>query len=558
MTSIENIYDFLNKENEINIDNYLSDKDIDYDELLIKKFWEGLHYFFDDDKDDIKKFISNQKVKLPNRWKIILNYPSKLMKFMKEAYTITDLSDEVIDILHNNKINNIRTLNPFLFIFCYKQLSTKIEIFKIENKDTYIIKYNGKKVRPQYYYTFSIFYHLLTNEKIDIMIKEQKRKNKFLFASCLEKIYYNMDMEKIIITESLQDNARRRYNDICIGIDMNIDELDKFASEKILIDRINKEKFLKKLNEDKDEYYNTLIIEINEDHHLPFRDEDRKISIYEKTGKLNIQFTINQDNFKEFMKKIYKEISSILYKNYDIDLGVLFYMCVIQNFDYDYALYFLNIHNKTFSGSGIKFNDVISIFNGKLKNEDKFIKSCFEELDDEDKTNFIEFNEDEPRESILSSSGVDIVIGLPRKKECTAITEIKETYTKFREGFFTFINDSLSKEEEQYTNIVLNRINELNKVIEAFVYPSIKVFMEKISEDDIENYRLSQHLHFIKFTKNKFYKEGISTKLLINCFGKIPNFDSKLEKMGGDLQKIPECTFVNSDIVYNVLSKNNE
>jgi len=556
MTHIEEIYKFLLDENESTFQNYLTDNfEINSDELLIKNFWQSLEYYFDDNRELVKKFINNEKLKLPKKLDVILNYPSQLKKFINLEYSITELSDEIIAIMEKDKA---KIIHPLLFIFCYKQLSSKLKILKIENKDTYliksidnyIVKKKKTKAREQYSYTFSIFYHLFTNDKLDIIIKEYERNNNLLFANCLQKIYLNFKIEVYTKTDAIQDNRNGRFNDICIDI---TNDSNNYRKEHLLIDKINKIKESKNLNETKNNFYNYVLIEINENAHLPSLDEDRKISIFEKTGKLSNAFIIKDDNFKEFMKKIYKEISSILFNNYDKNLGIIFYLCCYENFNYTMADFFLNLYNR--KDQGIKFNEVIKIFKGRLKNENKFIKLCFEELDDDDKSNFLEYNNENPEESILSSVGVDIVITLPRKKECSSIIEIKECYTKFREGYFTFLNESLDDNYQKYTNIVLDRNRELRQMLDNFILPAIEKFYKNVTDDDKEEYKLSKNVPILKYTDNKFDREGISTKLLKTYFDRLPNFRKGFENIEDGCKNISNCKFIDSHIFDKIINK---
>ena len=122
------VYRILNEENEIHIENYMNDNyDIDSDSLLIKNFWKSLEYYFDNDKDNIKKFINNQNVLLDKKFNVLLSFPSSLNYLYNKSKTMENLSQEIINIINKN---DDRIIHPLLFILCYKFLS-KESLFKL-------------------------------------------------------------------------------------------------------------------------------------------------------------------------------------------------------------------------------------------------------------------------------------------------------------------------------------------------------------------------------------------------------------------------------------------
>ena len=506
------VYRILNEENEIHIENYMNDNyDIDSDSLLIKNFWKSLEYYFDDDKDNIKKFINNQNVLLDKKFNVLLSYPSSLNYLYNKSKTMENLSQEIINIINKN---DDRIIHPLLFILCYKFLSKEYDISYIVTKNKYHISKisNPKfKIRWQYHYTFIIYYYLFTNEQLDLLIKYYKSNEQNEYAQILEQIYFNFEIEKMV------NMHIDRFIDICINLE-------------------NENQIPNWLTETQEKFYNCVTIEINESHHKPNVDLERKISILAKTGKVALDFYFLEDELENIFMRLHQKIGSILYKNINKQLGISYYLTCIENIHIKYVNFFIDIHNNR--KVGYPFSKLISIFDGSLKNKDKFIKICEEELDE---TNFIEYNKDNIMKSKLSSTGIDIVLNLPRKKDCNKAKKIKEIYTKFREGYFSFLEDKLENTDEEFINILFSRNQEYRSIIQHLIKPVIELFCRKIKKEDIEKYNLIEQVPFLQKSNNRFHKEGVKLNNIRDFFGHIID----LNHVDDGLDNIPKCVYIN-------------
>ena len=226
---------------------------------------------------------------------------------------------------------------------------------------------------------------------MDLLIKYYKSNEQNEYAQLLEQIYFNFEIEKMV------NMHIHRFIDICINLE-NENETPNW------------------LTETQEKFYNCVTIEINESHHKPNVDLERKISILAKTGKVALDFYFLDDTLENIYVRLHQKIGSLLYKNINKQLGISYYLTCIENIHIKYVNFFIDIHNNR--KVGYLFSKLISIFDGSLKNKDKFIKICEEELDE---TNFIEYIEDDIMKSKLSSSGIDIVLNLPRKKDCNKL-----------------------------------------------------------------------------------------------------------------------------------------
>jgi hypothetical protein len=153
--------------------------------------------------------------------------------------------------------------------------------------------------------------------------------------------------------------------------------------------KINRKKSELCLNESKNEFFNSIIIEINELRHSKILDQERKLSIYRKTGKISLDLYILEDNFDNFCEELLEKISSHIFKTTDTQLGILFYLTCVEKININEAEYFLNIFNK--SKDGIIFEEVVSIYRDHIKMKE-FIKLCDNELDNTHKIAMPKYN----------------------------------------------------------------------------------------------------------------------------------------------------------------------
>lgn len=539
-----NIYEYLKNENDLHMISYLNDKYEEPDNLLIKNYWKSLEYYFNGDTKKIKNFIVDKEVVLNEKWTILMNYPTNLKKLLNNKVNMSSIANEIIKIICCEQNTNVRIIHPLLFILCYPYLHPHINIMKIYNKSTFNIKLiNSKtKIRPQYNYTFSIFYYLFTNIDLNILIEKQRFSNNLFFTECLEQLYFNFQIEKLIdMNLELDDICKVRFSDISIGIDYEKLENSSNKYNK----KINKMKTELYLSESKNEFFNSIIIEINELRHSKIADEERKLAIYRKTGKISLDFYILEDDFDDFCKKLLEKLGSHIYKTLDPQLGILFYLTCVDKININHSSYFLNIFNK--SKDGILFEEIISIYKGHIK-MNNFIELCNLELDD---SHFIERIPDNLMESRLNSLGIDIVIMLPRRSDSKNSVAIKEVYTTFREGYFNFIVKKLGNNNEKYMNLLLNKNQEYYNIIKNLIEPSINIFYNKITKEDILKYNLVEPVPFLQNSESKYDKEGVSLVNLRHFFGNI----IKLDEIDDGLLTIPKCKYISKQIMNNILLK---
>ena len=524
------VYKILNEENDVHIQNYMNDNyDIDSDSLLIKNFWKSLEYYFNDNKDKIKKFISNEKVLLDGKFNILLSYPSSLNNLRTKS--LSELSQEVITIIDKN---DDRIIHPLLFILCYKYLSKEYDICYIVTKNKYHISKisNPKfKIRWQYDYTFIIYYYLFINENLDLLIKHYKSEEQYVYAQLLEKIYFNFEIEKMVnMSLGIDDCCNTRFIDLCI----NLEYENEIPTG---------------LTETQEKFYNCVTIEINESHHKPNIDLERKLAILSKTGKVALDFYFLDNELEDIFKLIHQKIGSVLYKNINKQLGISYYLTCIENIHIKYVTFFIDIYN---SKNGYQFGKLISIFDGSLKNKDMFIKTCEEELDE---TNFIEYIENNIMESTLSSTGIDIVLNLPRKKECNKAKKIKEIYTKFREGYFSFLENKLENTDDYLLNILFSRNQEYGHIIQSLIKPFIELYCKKIKKEDIEKYNLIEQLPFLQKSNNRYHKDGVKLNNIRYFFGNIKELKEGLKHVDDGLNNIPKCIYINEKDMKKILQE---
>jgi hypothetical protein len=499
-------------------------------ELLNKHKNDILKYLFDTEKE-FEAFEKNKEVKLGKLWDSILSYPNELYVLKRTKTNKKTIVSRVVDSLLKN-IN--RAIHPILLIIFYYELRDYIKYNEMSNDDNENIqiqltsknKKYLKEIRPQINTTFKLYWKLINDKKI------QKFYNYYidndLVDAIINSIYYNITVEQLIhLNETLIETKKVRFNDLCISLDVDEELLVKKISP-IKYDRYIK--IRENLNEKQKEFQTKILVEINESHHMPSIDFLRKTTIYETTGKTIIDFNIVDDDINDIYNKIIKEISKTIYKNYDEDIGIIFYLTNIENMEIGIATFFLDIYNATKKNKGIPIKTILNVFNNwEFVDKNKFIKLIKTELDCE--TYFITKNDDF-KNSFLSSLGVDRLIFLPRKEDFVNTEEIitfVKMYNKFREGFFRTIEAFLNNDDE--TNIIIYLLKKLTfrEDFEKFKEPLVNSFLEKILNEDLINavedkykIELDKWLPILMKSKSKYH--NIDTNIMKNSFGdKIAN-----------------------------------
>jgi hypothetical protein len=487
-----------------------------------------LQYLFNDNNKEINLFVSNKEVKLNKRWDPILNYPNELFILRRTNISRNIIVKKVIDGLLAN-IN--RVIHPILLIIFFYELQDYIKYTEIskENEDDDIViqltsknKKVLKEIRPQINSTFKLYWKLLNDKKIKTFASHYFGND--LVEEIINSLYYKITVEQLInLNTTIIETKKIRFNDLCLSLDISDEVLENNLS-KNKYDNFIKNKEI--LSEKQQEFQNKILIEINENHHLPSIDFLRKTTIYEATSKTIIDYNIKDDNLDLIYSKIMKEISKLIFKNYDEDLGFIFYLITIENMSIGDATFFLNIHNNTTKkNKGLSVKIILDIFKvWEYVDKKNFMKLIKLELDNE--VYFIEQNDDF-KNSLLSSLGVDRLIFLPRKSDfinCDDLIRFVKMYNKFRVSFFKTIETFLTSDDEN--NIIIHLLKKLNskEEFEKFKQPLIDHFLEKIKNDDLilnieEEFsiELDKYLPILMKSKSKFNK--IDINIMKNSFG---------------------------------------
>ncbi len=515
-------------------------------DLLNKHKNNILLYLFDTEKKcDI--FEKNKEIELNEKWDSILNYPNELYSLRRSTTTKSNILSRVIDSLLKN-IN--RVMHPILLIIFnyelrdyikYNEMSRDDDTQPIQIQLTSKNKKYLKEIRPQINSTFKLYWKLINDKKI------QQFNNYYLDNDLVEAIinslYYNITVEQLInLNTTIIETKKVRFNDLCISLDVN----ENLLKKKILPSKYkNYIKTQEMLNEKQKEFQTKILIEINESHHMPSIDFLRKTSIYETTCKTVIDYNITIDDIEIVYDKILKEISKTIFKNYDEDLGIIFYLSTIENINIEIATFFLDIYNLNKNNKGIPIKTILKVFNNwEYVDKNKFMKLIKSELDSEDY--FVKQNDD-IKLSLLSSLGVDRLIFLPRRDDFVNTEEIinfVSMYNKFREGFFKTIESFLSNDDENNIIIFLLKKLTIREEFEKFKIPLINSFLEKILNEDLinaveEKYKieLDKTLPILMKSTNKYHY--IDTNIMKNSLGdKVSNIiDEKFDSAKSEIKK---------------------
>ena len=484
-----------------------------------------LNYLLESEKN-VNDFDNDIKIKLGNKWNNILNYPSSLYTLRNTSITKSQFIDRMIAIL---KDKTIRVIHPILFIIFYNELTDEhIKYCSINNgKYIKLLPAESKKtiynLRDQTIYIFKIYWRLINDDKIKIFNNFYYENN--LVENLINSLYYNVKVEdKKDTNDVFIETKKMRFCDLSINLDFNNN--DETSDDEIDLEY---------------EFKNQILIEINENHHQPKIDYLRKQIIYLKTGKSLIFYetTTDEKYFDNLYLRILKEISKIIYKNYDKYIGIMFYLYIIENIDLEMSKLFLDIH--FYKRAAI--STILNIFEGwEFINKKKFLKKVIKNLNSP--VYFI--NKDEIFEdSILSSIGITKLLFLPSVGDfnfLTHLVEFAEIYDKFRDGFFKTIESFLNNDEDEELNKDLRKKyvfkEELKQLDELYMYFFLKVMKNYLNDDLLEKIK-------IKFD-NKYELDN-DLPFFINKKDKYNKFDKTIliNKFGEQIKKIIEETYIN-------------
>lgn len=521
-------------------------------ELLNKHKSNILKYLFDTDKES-DSFEKNKDIKLSEKWDPILNYPDELHSLKRTKTNKTVILTRIVDSLLKN-VNRI--IHPILLVIFYYELSDYIKYNEMSTDDDDEIiqiqltsknKKYLKEIRPQINATFRLYWKLINDKKI------QQFKNYYIDNDLAEEIinslYYKVTVEELIkINQTIIETKKVRFNDLCLCLDIN----EQIMKKKTLRSKYEKYMEIKdQLNEKQKDFQNKILIEINESHHMPSIDFLRKTSIYETTGKTIIDFNIVDDDLEIVYNKILKNIAKTIYKNYDENLGIVFYLVNIENIEIKMATFFLEIINK--KNEGVPMKTILNVFNNwEFVDKNNFLKLVKSELDND---SYFLSKHDDFKNSLLSSLGVDKLIFLPRKEDFVdteQMIDFVKLYNKFRESFFKTIETFLSSDDE--TNIVIYLLKKLTckEEFDKFKEPLINSFLGKLDEDLIniveEKYdiELDKWLPILMKSKNKYH--NIDTNVMKNSFGsKVANIIE--ERFDSAKSEIKKRTLIPKDVI---------
>jgi hypothetical protein len=318
------------------------------------------------------------------------------------------------------------------------------------------------------------------------------------------------------------ESCNVRFSDICINL--SIDEIIyiKYVDKKMR-DKNRELQVNKNLTDLQIEYLTNIIIEINEAHHIPIVDNLRKLNIYQITGKLSLDFSFIETDLLDFYKTILKQISKIIYLNYNQKFGIIFYICcIIGSIDVANAEFFWSIYERTvINNDGVILQDILDMFKSfgfKSKNIVNFMDIVKEELDDSEY--YIKLDKDNYNNSVLSNYGIDRVISLPRSSEFPKIKLFIKYYTTFRENVFNTILEFFNEDENIYTFKLINYINQMTEINENIIKPVLDIILDKLDNDTvkkIENkYNIKLYLPLPILVKTNSKYDEIDKKALSN------------------------------------------
>jgi hypothetical protein len=456
-------------------------------EYLNKQKDKILKYLFN--TEEIELFTSNKNIKLNIKWNTILNYPEELNSLKLSCTSRLNILSKSTEILLNNKC-----IHPILLLLFHYELRDYIKYNTSHNDNNdneihfQLTSKNKKKIkelRPQINTTFKLYWKLINDTKIQSLANHYFENN--LIQEIINNLYYQISIEELInMNDTIIETKKIKFNDICLNID-----IDKKILEKNMM-KCNYNIYIENrdnLSKNHQYFQNKILISINESNYHSSIDFTRKTNIYETTGKLIIDYNLVDDDIEIVYNNILKEISKLIYKNYDKNLGIIFYLVNIENINISIASFFLEIYNNTTkTKKGISIKYILSIFNEwEYVDKKSFMKMIKLELDNNEY--FIE-ESDDLKNALLSSLGVDKLIFLPRKTDfinCNEMIEFVKIYNKFREGFFNTIENLLMDREEN--NIIIYLLKKLiyREEYEKFKQPLIDAFLEKILNEEVKS-----------------------------------------------------------------------
>jgi hypothetical protein len=522
-------------------------------ELLNSHKMNILNYLFN---KDITNFEENKNIKLGEKWDSLLNYPDELFTLRRtETNKLIILSRIVTSLLDKKD----RVIHPILLIIFHNELSEHIKYIEMSNDDDefdiQLLPTNKKvlkEIKPQINFTFKIYWKLINDIKIKQILNFNNQNQ--LIEEIINSLYYKVTVEELIkINQTYVETKKVRFNDFCLNLDIDNKLFDKLSPVKY----INFIKEKEKLNERQCEYQNKIFIEINESHHEPIVDFLRKTSIYQTTGKVIIDYSIVTNNINDIYNKIMKEISKTIYKNYDETLGIIFYLVTVENIDIEMAEFFLDIRKNK---EGVPIKMILNRFKTwEYINKKNFMKLVKKELNDN--IYFINKNEDEFKDSLLSPTGIDRIIFLPRSDDFEKSEEILDfvkIYTKFREGFFNTIESFLNNNEEN--SIIIYLVNKLSmrEDFQNFKEPLITALTKKALNPDIIqaieekfNVKIDKNLPILIKSDNKYH--NIELNIMKNTFGDtVSNMIE--ERFNTYKSTIEKRTFISKEIIDFILN----
>lgn len=375
-----------------------------------------------------------------------------------------------------------------------------------------------KKLRHQIVISFQIYAQLLSDRKIKEFFDFNH--SNLLLTEIKNKLFFNFEIEKIVrMNLNLYDSCDVRFNDLCLNLNINktiyLNNVEPKLIQQKIMNGLNKN-----LTETQNDYLTNIIVEINEGHHIPVIDNLRKLNIYQETGKLSLDYSHVDTNFLHFYRQLLKEIGKIIYKNYGERDGIIFMLCCVDDFDISLAGYFCEIYYKTVvTNVGITVKEVIQVLKS-LGNKSKLTEEkIMEELDNE--ISFVEINQEDFYESLLSNVGVDQLMLLPARKNFKKKPQLIQQYTNFREKVFNSILEFFNGDDEStYVCKLLNHINQMTQITENIIKPMFEVLLSKLNKETIgkieskHNVNVNKVIPFLIKSASKY--DQIDKNILLN------------------------------------------
>ena len=531
----------------------------------LNEYKQNILEYLLESNENIKLFESDSPIKLNKKWNIILNYPDILNRLKISTTTRSTMVSMVTDILLDK---SCRSIHPILIIIFHYELREYIKYNVISQDDENIQiqltsknKQKIKELRPQINESFKIYWKLLTDKKI------KKFANYYydneIVQELINSLYYKVSIEELInLNTTIIETKKMRFNDLCFCLDID-NELSDNTSDKLsdnTYDKLGDNTYDTILSEKHELFRNKILIEINENHHKPEIDFIRKTNIYQTVGKITIDYDLYKDDIEIIYSKLLKEISKLIYKNFNKDLGIIFYLVNIENMNIKIAEFFLEIYNKTTkTKEGIPIKSILDCFKlWEYTDKKNFMKLIKSELDSDEY--FIDENDDF-KKSLLTSLGVDKLIFLPRKTDfidCQQMIMFVKMYNKFREGFFNTIETFLNNNEE--TDVIIYLLNKLiyKQEYEKFKQPLIDAFLDKISNNDIitkvnKKFKITLNNNLPILYKTNYDNDEIDINYIKNTFSSKVS-DIIEEKFDNNKSVIKKHKFIDKKVINFVLA----